>query len=139
MCGGRPPLPDVSVTTITSQLSARYTFSAFSTVARSCDDEPMFQDGIIARAVNAVTADGASYYQLTQQLLHQLDDIDQGFSQAQGLPMRHHSRRISSSMGESMAWRSLRPLPCSTRSTMRALSMSDTFSDTTSEALSPAP
>lgn len=33
-----------------------------------------------------VTADGASYYQLTQQLLHQLDDIDQGFSQAQGLP-----------------------------------------------------
>jgi DNA-binding transcriptional LysR family regulator len=33
-----------------------------------------------------VTADGASYYQLTHQLLNQLDDIDQGFSQAQGLP-----------------------------------------------------
>jgi hypothetical protein len=30
-------------------------------------------------------------------------------------------------------------LPCSTRSSMRALSMSETFSDTTSEALSPAP
>lgn len=33
-----------------------------------------------------VTADGASYYQLSTPLLHQLEDIDQGFSQAQGLP-----------------------------------------------------
>ena len=33
-----------------------------------------------------VTADGASYYQLTNRLIHQLEDIDQGFSQAQGLP-----------------------------------------------------
>jgi integrase len=35
-----------------------------------------------------------------------------GNSQAQGLPMRHHSRWISSSNGDSIAWRSLRPLPC---------------------------
>src|SRR5258706_1449123 len=34
---------------------------------------------------------------------------------------------------------SLRPLPCSTRSSIRALSISETFSDSTSEALSPAP
>ncbi|MEN0108233.1 MAG: LysR family transcriptional regulator [Pseudomonas sp.] len=33
-----------------------------------------------------VTADGTSYYQLTNRLVHQLEDIDQGFSQAQGLP-----------------------------------------------------
>jgi DNA-binding transcriptional LysR family regulator len=33
-----------------------------------------------------VTADGTSYYQLTNRLLHQLEDIDQGFSKAQGLP-----------------------------------------------------
>jgi DNA-binding transcriptional LysR family regulator len=33
-----------------------------------------------------VTADGASYYQLTNRLMHQLEDIDQGFSKAQGLP-----------------------------------------------------
>jgi DNA-binding transcriptional LysR family regulator len=33
-----------------------------------------------------VTADGASYHQLTNRLIHQLEDIDQGFSQAQGLP-----------------------------------------------------
>ena len=62
-----------------------------------------------------------------------------GNSQATGLPMRYHSRKISSSMGESMAWRSLRPLPCSTRSSIRPLSISETFSDSTSEALSPAP
>ncbi|WP_313516434.1 LysR family transcriptional regulator [Pseudomonas sp.] len=33
-----------------------------------------------------VTADGTSYYQLTQRLVHQLEDIDQGFAQAQGAP-----------------------------------------------------
>lgn len=33
-----------------------------------------------------VTADGTSYYQLTHPLMNQLEDIDQGFSQAQGLP-----------------------------------------------------
>nr|WP_288255931.1 LysR family transcriptional regulator [uncultured Pseudomonas sp.] len=33
-----------------------------------------------------VTADGTSYYQLTNRLMHQLEDIDQGFSKAQGLP-----------------------------------------------------
>ena len=33
----------------------------------------------------------------------------------------------SSSCGESIAWRSLRPLPCSTRISMRLLSMSQTL------------
>src|SRR5438132_8157884 len=38
-----------------------------------------------------------------------------------------------------MAWRSLRPLPCSTRSNMRSESTSPTLSATTSEMRSPAP
>ena len=52
---------------------------------------------------------------------------------------RHHARSRSSSTGESMAQRSLRPLPCSTRSVMRSPSTSVTFSATTSLARSPAP
>src|SRR5215471_3851216 len=38
-----------------------------------------------------------------------------------------------------VAWRSLRPLPCSTRSSMRSESTSPTVSATTSETRSPAP
>src|SRR5271168_101051 len=49
------------------------------------------------------------------------------------------SRRSSSSTGDSIAYRSLRPLPCSTRNSMRSLSMSDTFSDATSDTRRPAP
>jgi hypothetical protein len=60
-------------------------------------------------------------------------------SHAFGLPMRRHSRKISSRMVDSMVWRSLRPLPCSTGRHARALSISETFSDTSSEARSPAP
>ena len=58
---------------------------------------------------------------------------------AAGCAMRHQSRRRSSTQGDSIAYRSLRPLPCSMRISMRSLSMSDTFSDTTSEARRPAP
>src|SRR5450631_3664806 len=47
--------------------------------------------------------------------------------------MRYQSRSNSNSRGESIAKRSLRPLPCSMRSSMRSESMSDTFSATTSE------
>src|SRR6266567_3922961 len=51
-----------------------------------------------------------------------------------GRAMRHQSRNSSNSCGDSMAKRSLRPLPCSTRSIMRLESMSQTFSATTSMA-----
>ena len=53
--------------------------------------------------------------------------------------MRHQSRRSSSSTGESIANRSLRPLPCSTRNIMRLLSMSDTFSDADLRHAQPRP
>src|SRR6266849_8541712 len=46
---------------------------------------------------------------------------------------------VANSRGESIAKRSLRPLPCSMRSSMRSESMSDTFSATTSETRNPAP
>src|SRR5271170_4296760 len=54
-------------------------------------------------------------------------------------PSRHQARSSSSSCGDSMAWRSLRPLPRSTRSSMRSESTSPTLSATTSETRSPAP
>src|SRR5216683_3185534 len=54
-------------------------------------------------------------------------------------PSTHQSRSSSSSCGDSMAWRSLRPLPCSTRSSIRSESMSPTLSATTSETRRPAP
>jgi len=60
-----------------------------------------------------------------------------GNSQAFGRAMRHQSRKSSSNTGESIAWRSLRPLPCSIRSSMRCESMSDTFSAATSDTRRP--
>ena len=48
-------------------------------------------------------------------------------------PSRHHCRSNSSSCGDSIALRSLRPLPCSTRISMRVLSMSSILSAATSE------
>src|SRR6202022_3578229 len=54
-------------------------------------------------------------------------------------PSTHQSRSSSSSCGDSMASRSLRPLPCSTRNSMRSESISPTLSATTSETRSPAP
>lgn len=42
-------------------------------------------------------------------------------------PSRHQLRSSSSNCGDSMAWRSLRPLPCSTRSSMRSESTSPTL------------
>jgi hypothetical protein len=48
-----------------------------------------------------------------------------GNSQPCGRATRYQSRRRPSSTGDSMAWRSLRPLPCSTRSIMRLESISD--------------
>ena len=51
----------------------------------------------------------------------------------------HHSRRSWSSWGDSITSRSRCPLPCSTRSIMRPLSMSDTFRWATSDTLRPAP
>src|SRR5207245_1498078 len=47
-----------------------------------------------------------------------------GNSQPCGRAAFHHSRNRSSRSGDSMTLRSLRPLPCSTRMTMRLLSMS---------------
>src|SRR4051812_2889003 len=55
------------------------------------------------------------------------------------LPSRHHCRSSARSWGDSMALRSLRPLPCSTRISMRVLSMSPTLRATTSDTRSPAP
>src|SRR6202048_2229305 len=51
-----------------------------------------------------------------------------GNSQTAGRAMRYQSRSNSNSSGESIAKRSLRPLPCSMRSSMRSESMSDTIS-----------
>ena len=61
-----------------------------------------------------------------------------GNSQPCGRAMRYQSRRSFSSAGDNIAWRSLRPLPCSTRSIMRLESTSDILSETTSETRSPA-
>ena len=52
---------------------------------------------------------------------------------------RHHARSSSSNCGDSIAWRSRRPLPISTRISMRLLSISPTRSMTTSPPRSPAP
>ena len=74
-----------------------------------------------------------------------LDRLRPGNSQPWGsitprrLPSRHHSRSSSSSCGDSIALRSLRPLPCSTRISMRVLSMSPTLSAATSDTRRPAP
>lgn len=54
-------------------------------------------------------------------------------------PMRHQARSRCSTTGLSMAWRSLAPLPCSTRSAMRSLSTSPTLSRQTSLARRPEP
>jgi hypothetical protein len=62
-----------------------------------------------------------------------------GGRQTVGRAMRYQSRSNSNSRGESIAKRSLRPLPCSMCSSMRSESMSDTFSATTSETRNPAP
>src|SRR3954467_2671197 len=49
------------------------------------------------------------------------------------LPSRHQSRSRSSNCGDSIALRSLRPLPCSMRISMRVLSMSPRLSAVTSD------
>ena len=51
---------------------------------------------------------------------------------------RQCARRIASSCGESMTWRSRPPLPSRTWMVIRALSMSPTWSPTTSETRRPA-
>jgi hypothetical protein len=61
--------------------------------------------------------------------------MDQGAADELVSSQRHHLI----SAGESIALRSLRPLPCSTRISMRVLSMSQTLSETTSETRSPGP
>lgn len=55
------------------------------------------------------------------------------------MPSRHHSRSSSRSWGESMALRSLRPLPSSMRISMRLLSISSALRCATSDTLRPAP
>ena len=62
-----------------------------------------------------------------------------GKSQTGGRAARHHSRRIVSSCGDSITYRSRCPLPRSTRSVMRPLSMSETFSLAISDTRRPAP
>ena len=46
---------------------------------------------------------------------------------------------LSQWLVNAFTYRSLRPLPCSTRITIRVLSMSSTLSEMTSEARNPAP
>src|SRR5439155_18134851 len=60
-------------------------------------------------------------------------------SQPWGRPTLHQTRSRSRRCCDSITYRSLRPLPCSTRMTMRALSMSETLSEMISEARNPAP
>ena len=62
-----------------------------------------------------------------------------GQHDAASLALGHHSRSSSNSCGDSMALRSLRPLPCSTWISMRVLSMSPTLRVATSDTRNPAP
>jgi hypothetical protein len=54
-----------------------------------------------------------------------------------GRPARQYARRVSSSREGSIVYRSFWPLPCSTRMTIRLLSMSVGFRWTTSEMRRP--
>src|SRR3954466_14881634 len=69
--------------------------------------------------------------------------VDRGLSgkepHLRGRAIRPQSRRSSRSCGESIAKRSLRPLPCSILSSMRRESTSLTLSATTSDTRRPAP
>ena len=62
-----------------------------------------------------------------------------GQHHARRLPSRHQSRSSSNSCGDNIALRSLRPLPCSTRISMRVLSISPILRAATSDTRSPAP
>lgn len=55
------------------------------------------------------------------------------------LAKHHQSRKWSSNASDNIAYLSCPPLPCSTMSVMRLLSISLTFSETTSRTRSPAP
>src|SRR6516162_10076254 len=55
-----------------------------------------------------------------------------------GFSTRHQARRISRSFGESRVYLSFFPLPCSTRKTMRLLSIAGGLSATASEMRRPA-
>ncbi len=68
-----------------------------------------------------------------------IDDKELSLREFGRLLTRHQSRSNSRSFGDSIAKRSLRPLPISTRNSMRWLSMSATLSATTSMALRPVP
>ena len=76
------------------------------------------------------------------------DRISMAFSREQPAMRQHHATPLalappepeqSSSCGESIALRSLRPLLCSTRISMHLLSMSSTLRYATSDTRSPAP
>src|SRR5271157_65268 len=88
---------------------------------------------IPARSLAAVTA------RLSWRAVTGLIGFWPGNSQTCGRAAFHHSRRSWSSWGDSITSRSRCPLPCSTRSIMRSLSMSDTFRWATSDTLRPAP
>src|SRR5450631_3374114 len=62
-----------------------------------------------------------------------------GNSHPCGRAALYQARNSSSRCGDNITNRSLWPLPCSIRITMRSLSMSDTFSATTSDTRNPAP
>jgi hypothetical protein len=64
--------------------------------------------------------------------------IQLGKSQRCGRVTCHHARSSSSSLGESITYRSFWPLPCSTRMTTRLLSMSVGFRWSASEMRRPA-
>src|SRR5271165_3738829 len=85
-----------------------------------------------ARSLAAVTA------RLSCRAVTGLIGFWPGKSQTCGRAAFHHSRRSWSSWGDSITSRSRSPLPCSTRSIMRPLSMSDTFRFATSDTLRPA-
>src|SRR6202022_1938111 len=57
----------------------------------------------------------------------------------QNKAVMYQARNSSSRCGDNITLRSLRPLPCSTRMTMRLLSISPILSETTSAARRPAP
>ncbi len=65
--------------------------------------------------------------------------LDRVAARKQPAPRQQYAAAPAFYRGDSMASRSLRPLPCSTRNSMRSESMSPTLSATTSETRSPAP
>ncbi len=75
----------------------------------------------------------ADFGEVTSRLLRPGKSQPWGSITPRRRPSRHHCLSSSNSWGDSIAFRSLRPSPCSTRISMRVLSISPILRATTSE------